>query len=76
VPDPWTNITISARNTPTLTNTFGVLDAAGKASAALNVPIVTASSAIGLRFHHAYVVYDVAGIFYMASNHVELTLVR
>ncbi len=33
-------------------------------------------SAIGLVFHHAYLVYDAKGNLYMASNPVPLKLVK
>ena len=75
-PDFWTDITIGLANTPLLTKTRGALGTAGKGSASFNVPKITNSSAIGVKFYHAYLVYDAKSNFYMASNPVELTLVK
>ncbi|MHC4513330.1 MAG: FG-GAP repeat domain-containing protein [Planctomycetota bacterium] len=75
-PDPWTDITIAMPNTATLANTKATLDAAGRAQATFNIPKVNLPSAIGVVFHHAYLVYDQQSNFYMASNAVKLTLVR
>ena len=75
VPDPYTDFTIGFANTALLTKTRGALDGSGKGSASLNVPKTNITSAIGLKLYHAYLVYD-ANNFYMASNPVELTLVK
>ncbi len=75
-PDFWTDLTIGLANTPLLTRTRGVLDAAGKGSAFLAVPKITNSSVVGTWFYHAYLVYDANNNFYMASNPVTLTLVK
>jgi hypothetical protein len=75
-PDAWTNLTIGLANTPTLQNTKSVLDAAGKAQAALALPKITIPSAIGRVVHHSYLVYDASSNFYMASNPAKLTLVK
>ena len=40
------------------------------------MPKITNSSAIGVKFYHAYLVYDAKSNFYMASNPVELMLVK
>ncbi len=45
-------------------------------TAALNVPKGLPASAIGVKFYHAYLVYDAKNNFYMASNPVELMLVK
>ncbi len=57
-------------------NTKATLDASGRAQASFNIPKVNLPSAIGLVFHHAYLVYDANNIIYMASNPVPLTLVK
>jgi len=75
-PDVWTNYTIMLPNTTVLTQTKGTLDATGRASAYLNIPMFNLPSAIGLVFHHAYVVYDQSMNLYMASNAVPLKLVK
>lgn len=72
--DPWTGVTIAAANSPSLVNFRGRLDLAGRGRATLVVPKNAPSSAIGLTFHHAFVVYDTAGTHYMASNPVPLTI--
>ena len=41
-----------------------------------NIPKVNLPSAIGLVFHHAYLVYDQKNNFHMASNPVPLKLVK
>ena len=40
------------------------------------MPKASLPSAIGLVFHHAYLVYDAKNNFYMASNAVPLQLVK
>jgi hypothetical protein len=75
-PDVWTDLTISLANTPTLTGTKAALDQQGQALASLNVPVITSPSAIGVTFHHAYLVYDAQGNYYLASNPVSLRLIK
>ncbi len=75
-PDFWTDITIGFANSSLLSKTRGALDNTGKAQAAFNVPKITNTSAIGVKFYHAYLVYDAKSNFYMASNPVTLTLTR
>ena len=75
-PDLWTDFTIGSANTTVLTKTRGVLSGSGNATATFNVPRITNSSAIGVKFHHAYLVYDANNNFHMGSNAVLLTLVR
>ena len=70
------NLTIALPNTPLLTNTRGTLGTAGKATATFNVAKSSNSSAIGVKFFHAALVYDAQNNFYMASNSVELMLVK
>ncbi|MEE9127890.1 MAG: hypothetical protein V3U11_12190, partial [Planctomycetota bacterium] len=75
-PDIWTDYTIALANTPTLNNTKATLDKSGTAQASFNVPKVNLPSAIGLVFHHAYLVYDANSNLYMASNPVPMKLVK
>ncbi len=65
--------TIAAVNTNVFTKFKGTLDANGLATASFNVP-ANLPLPSGVTFHHAYVVYDSAGRFYMASNAVPLRL--
>ncbi len=76
IPDFYTDITIALANSPLLTKTRGALDNSGKGSAGLNVPKGLPASAVGVKLYHAYLVYDAKSNFYMASNPVELTLVK
>ncbi len=48
----------------------------GKATASLNIPKTNITAAIGVKFYHAYLVYDANNNFYMASNAVPLTLMK
>ncbi len=40
------------------------------------MPKTNITAAIGLKLYHAYLVYDAKSNFYMASNPVELMLVK
>lgn len=70
-PSAYLNFTVSNPNTPLLSNSLGVLDGAGEATAAFTLPHVPASAA-GLVIHHAYVLLQPINF---ASNAVEVTLV-
>ena len=72
-PDLYTIIAMGAVNGKEFTNFRGTLDANGLANASFNVPANLPFPA-GFTFHHAYVVYDASGRFYMASNAVPLRL--
>jgi hypothetical protein len=72
-PDSYTNVAMAAVNTNAFTRFRGKLDANGLATASFNVP-ANLSVPSGFTFHHAYVVYDASGRFYMASNAVPVTL--
>ena len=72
--DSWTDCTIAFANNATLTNTKATLDASGTAQASFNIPKTNLSSAIGMVFYHAYLVYDANNNLYMASNPVPLKL--
>ena len=70
-PDLYTIIAMGAVNGKEFTNFRGTLDANGLAKASFNLP---ANIPFGFTFHHAYVVYDASGRFYMASNAAPLRL--
>ena len=53
-----------------------ILGSAARRRQSLNVPKITNSSVIGVKFYHAYLVYDAKNNFYMASNPVVLTLTK
>jgi hypothetical protein len=74
-PDLYTNVAMASVNTTAFTKFRGTLDANGLASAMFivpaNLPLPT-----GFTFHHAYVVYDASGRFFMASNAVPVRLIK
>jgi hypothetical protein len=72
-PDLYTNVAMAAVNTNVFTKFRGALDAKGLATALFRVP-ANLPLPWGFTFHHAYVVYDASGKFYMASNAVPLRL--
>lgn len=55
-PDSWTQISVDLANSPVFSNTVGVLDANGRGTASLNLPILPVLS--GLNLHHAVVAFD------------------
>ena len=71
--DPYTDITIASAVPPIFVKFRGTLDSKGEATASFNVP-ANLPVLSGFTFHHAYVVYDASGTFYMASNAVPLRL--
>lgn len=73
-PDPYTDISILAANTAVLVNTKGTLDSNGEARAQLVAPPVSAS-AVGLNFHHAYIVNQGPNIL-MGSNATRMLIVQ
>jgi len=57
--DIYTDLTLNFANTPTLTNTRGVLNGLGRASASLNInPGELPAVAVGLVLYHAFVAFD------------------
>ena len=70
--DPYTSLALGLTNSSVFANFRGTLNAAGSATANLNVPANQAIP-LGLKLHHAYVVYDSSGKFYLSSNAVPLT---
>jgi hypothetical protein len=73
--DIWTAFTLAAPNNPLLTASRALLDANGKGQARLNFPYGQPASLIGVRLHHAFVVFTGTN-FILASNAVPLTLVK
>jgi hypothetical protein len=76
--DLWTDFTLAHPNQPPYTDSLGTLDSRGEASAAFEIPPGVPAGLAGLRFHHAFVVFDgapsVAHIV-LASNAVEVELI-
>lgn len=58
--DPWFAFTLGSPNSPALPGSFGFLDGSGDASASLVIPAGAPASLVGLTFHHAYLVIDLA----------------
>ena len=71
--DHYTDFTIGFVNSPVLKNFRGTLDGSGSAQASFNVP-PNLPPAVGLTVHHAYIVFNNSGTFFMASNPVPLHL--
>ncbi len=75
-PDGWLSTTLSFAGLPPLINTLGVLDGAGRGSAAFQVPGGGALSVLnGLTLHHAFVTFT-GGSIAFASNAVPMTFVN
>lgn len=74
VVDPYTSVTITSANSQPFSGFRGVLDSAGKATAAINVPPLANLAPFTL--YHAFVVYDATGTLHFASNPVVLGLVK
>lgn len=75
--DVYTDLTLTLANTAVLTNTFGLLNGSGRASASLNTtPGMLPASAIGVVLQHAALATD-AGTSKLtwASNAVAITVV-
>ena len=72
-PDLYTAVAMQAVNGKEFANFRGTLDVNGLATASFNVP-ANLPLPSGFTFHHAYVVYDASGKFYLASNAVPLVL--
>lgn len=72
--DPWLSLSLALANTPVYPNSLGVLDATGRAAAALVLPPLNDPSLVGQALWHAYVVHD-GQSFVHASNAVKMTFV-
>ena len=75
VPDAYFNLTLTQPNVAPFSQTFGTLDALGKATAALNVPAGALSGVVGVDIAHAFLTIDpVALVVTLASNAQVLTV--
>lgn len=77
VPDPWFGFTLMNAGTAVLPGSLGVLDAAGRGTAALVLPPLNDPWLAGLQVHHAFMAFDLTSgslVPTMASNAVPLTL--
>ena len=74
-PDAWFLFTAGNPNSVVLPGSFGLLDADGRASAAIAIPPVAEPALVGLRFDHAAIAIDGSAVV-AASNAVPLTLVE
>lgn len=73
--DPYFLFTVSNANTPPLTDSFGLLDGSGAATASLTVPAGLPASFVGLTLHHAFLVFDALSLTAeLASNALALQL--
>jgi hypothetical protein len=73
-PDPLFFLSLNFPNQGLLGNTFGTLDANGKATATITIPPLPPSAA-GQTFHMAYAVANASFIIQMVSNPFSLTLI-
>ncbi len=71
--DLYTDVTLGSAVAPMFVRFQGTLDSKGEATASFNVP-AGLPSMTGFTLHHAYLVFDASGKFYMASNAVPLVL--
>ncbi|MFT5829571.1 MAG: hypothetical protein ACI9D0_000146 [Bacteroidia bacterium] len=75
VADAYTNLTFSRANTGPFSQTFGALDALGRASASLTVPAGIASVLVGIEVNHAFVVFNTTSLTVtLASNAQSLSI--
>ena len=75
VADAYTNLTFSRVNQGPFSQTFGTLDALGRASASLTIPPGVASALIGLEANHAFVVFNTTSMTVtLASNAQSLSI--
>jgi hypothetical protein len=73
--DAYSSASLSLANAPPFVQTFGVLDPAGRAQAAITLPPGLAPGFAGLALHHAALVLDPAlGAFTFASAAATFTL--
>jgi tetratricopeptide (TPR) repeat protein len=71
--DDWLHASLDLFNTSLFQNTFGFLDAQGRAQAAIGIPPFVAPELVGKELYHAFVVWA-PGDWYHASNAVKLRL--
>ncbi|MEM7309704.1 MAG: hypothetical protein AAF682_23715 [Planctomycetota bacterium] len=72
-PDAYFNLTLNKPNQPPLTNTFGLLDASGVASASFDLP-PGIPGLVGLNLNHAFLALDASFTPIFISNAVPLSL--
>lgn len=70
--DAYFYTTVRAPNVGPLRNTFGALDANGRARAQFALPPGISVSLLGLQLHHAAVVFTPAGVVTLVTNPVDL----
>jgi choice-of-anchor B domain-containing protein len=75
VPDAFTDFSLTSANSGPYTASLGLLDAEGRATAALALPPGTLPELAGLTLFHAFVTLDGQGVAGFASNPVPLELV-
>lgn len=76
-PDAYFSLTLALANVAPFENTFGVLDASGRAEAEISIPAgLLGATQAGLTLNHAAVVLDGLGAASFASNAASLTLVQ
>lgn len=73
--DPYTTLVMGLTNTGVYTKFRGVLDSKGVATASFNVPAAQAIP-IGVKLHHAFLVYDNSGVVLMASNAIQIEFIK
>lgn len=72
--DSFTEFTLTQANSPALPGYQGLLDGDGRAKASFVLSAAGDPSLVGLRMHHAFLVYDRRGRVQLTSNAVVLTL--
>ena len=75
-PDSLFEISLMMANGGMFQSTRGNLDDRGQATAGFAWPGTNDPAVVGMRIYHAVVVSDAVGTTLMASNAVELTIVR
>jgi len=74
VPDTYTRVLMKQTNSPTFANFRGTLDAAGRASAQVNVPGGLSGYAPFTLYHDAVIFDGVTGELYFATNPISLRM--
>ena len=73
VVDDYTSFVLANPNGPPLSNSFGVLNGQGQATAEFQAPPGVSLMLLGTQFHHAYLVFNAALEFDLASNSMPVT---
>lgn len=74
-PDAYFNLSLTGANNPPFTNTFGVLDAQGRATSLVTLPPGLNPSLAGLTLHHAFLTLDLTPNVTSVSNAEPVQLV-